>query len=228
MRVLAGAFQTKPGAALARRQGRLPWQGRGWFPAQCLGRHPGVRELPINHLRLETEEPLDLAPDRQRHQHAHGDQAQEDDPEAQPRPPPSAGALEACPPSGTFLQIGAIDGTGIQWYGIDWNGIDRRRFVACRSARCRLGHEAKCSAQRRNVGAGARLRRRTGYPQPLPRQALGTSGTPAACSARSRRSRTPHSGTRRSPRALRQSRPTRRFLAPQQSPPSSSTHSPPA
>src|SRR5918994_2618884 len=50
MRVLPGAFQTKPGAALARGQGWLPWQGRGWFPAPCLGRHPGVRELPISHL----------------------------------------------------------------------------------------------------------------------------------------------------------------------------------
>src|SRR5688572_20619675 len=50
MRVLPGAFQTKPGAALARGQGWLPWQGRGWFPAPCLGRHPGVRDSPISHL----------------------------------------------------------------------------------------------------------------------------------------------------------------------------------
>ena len=52
MRVLLGAFQAKPGAALARSQGWLPWQGRGWFPALCLGRHPGVRELPIKHLQV--------------------------------------------------------------------------------------------------------------------------------------------------------------------------------
>ena len=69
MRVLPGAFQTKPGAALARRQGRLPWQGRGQFPAPCLGRHPGVRELPSDHLAPadDREHVLVLAFAQRRH-----------------------------------------------------------------------------------------------------------------------------------------------------------------
>jgi UDP-N-acetylmuramoyl-tripeptide--D-alanyl-D-alanine ligase len=48
--VLAEAIQTKPGAALGRRQGWLPCQGRGWLTAPRLGRLPGVRQLPIKHL----------------------------------------------------------------------------------------------------------------------------------------------------------------------------------
>jgi len=50
MRVLAGVFRAKPGAALTRSEGRLPWQGGAWFPAPCPGRHPEVREWPPDHL----------------------------------------------------------------------------------------------------------------------------------------------------------------------------------
>ena len=55
--VLPGAFQTKPGDAIGRSQGRMPWQGQAWLPAQRLGRHPGVLQLPVAHLLKTIEAP---------------------------------------------------------------------------------------------------------------------------------------------------------------------------
>jgi hypothetical protein len=59
LQVMLSSFwvaSTKPGAALVRRQGWLPWQGRGWFLAPCdRGPEAGVRRLEGHRRSVETK-----------------------------------------------------------------------------------------------------------------------------------------------------------------------------